>query len=217
MAIPLKTKNIALILAVIVTDSIAIVMMAFPSELGQLVKLVTETRILAVSIMPVLVMLITSLIPAEAKTVLVFWRLQNALPGHRAFSKYATNDPRINLEVLKNKVGPFPEDPRKQNATWYGIYKQVENEPSVLLAHGQYLLFRELAVLSVFLIPIVLALLSILGTNRSALYYAALFFSVQYLVTTIAARNHGVGFVTNVLAVYASKAHVKSGVKSIHK
>lgn len=41
------------------------------------------------------------LLSADAKARIVFLRWKHALPGHRAFSRYATTDSRINIDRLK--------------------------------------------------------------------------------------------------------------------
>jgi hypothetical protein len=167
-----------------------------------------KLRLSAAGVAPVIVLLLTSLIPAPAKDVLVFWRLRDTLPGHRAFSVHAKRDPRIDLDALRNNVGEFPDAPRDQNARWYQLYKEVESDAPVVLAHRHYLLFRDLAPLSLFLaIATPLVLLS-LGAEQSAALFALLIFLLQYAATAVAARNSGVRFVTTVLALHAAKRRV---------
>lgn len=201
----LKAQNTPWIWAVVVADSVVALAIASPSVFDQMtLSLSAILRLSTASIAPVVVLLVTSLLPPEAKAVLVFWRVHHALPGHRAFSVYATSDPRIDLQTLQRNVGKFPEAPRDQNAAWYRLYKKVETEVSVTLAHRNYLLFCDLAVLSVLLTPFVLVILVVLGVAGSAVWYAVCLFGIQYVVTAIAARNHGVRFVTNVLALHSS-------------
>ena len=89
------------------------------------------------------------LISAEAKARLVFLRWRHALPGHRAFSKYAASDPRIDVAKLKKVCGnKFPEDPVEQNRTWYRLYKAVEGNPSVVQVQRDFLLMRDYAALA---------------------------------------------------------------------
>jgi hypothetical protein len=50
------------------------------------------------------------------KARLVFLRWRHALPGHRAFSKYAVRDPRIDVSSLeKLHGGSLSVDPVEQN------------------------------------------------------------------------------------------------------
>jgi hypothetical protein len=57
-------------------------------------------------LIPVIVLLLSSLIPSSAKAVLVFWRLRHALPGHRAFTDKTLSDPRIDRERLRKRGCP---------------------------------------------------------------------------------------------------------------
>lgn len=74
---------------------------------------------------------------ADFKATLVYWRWRNALPGHRAFSRHASQDTRINLERLRKTFkGAFPEAPAEQNAAWYKLYKSVRNDVMVWTRTG---------------------------------------------------------------------------------
>src|SRR5712671_5918274 len=56
--------------------------------------------------------IVNGLLSAETKARLVFLRMKDALPGHRAFSKYAASDPRVDISNLKKICGnKFPDDP----------------------------------------------------------------------------------------------------------
>ncbi|WP_257971927.1 hypothetical protein [Vibrio parahaemolyticus] len=46
---------------------------------------------------------LSHLIPAELKSVLVFWRWRNVLPGHR-FIQLSERDTRIDIDQLKLRV-----------------------------------------------------------------------------------------------------------------
>jgi hypothetical protein len=154
---------------------------------------------------PVIVLLLSSLLSSDAKAVLVFWRLRDALPGHRAFSVHAMHDPRIGLEALRKHVGAFPEAPRDQNATWYRLFKKVDSEASVAQAHRHYLLFRDLTTLSLLLAPLAALTLYFLGVTPAAIAFAGMLLGGQYAAMAIAARNCGVRLVTNVLALHSAK------------
>jgi hypothetical protein len=51
-----------------------------------------------------LIRVINGLFPAKVKDCLVFWKLQNPLPGSQAFSFYAANDDRFKIEDVKAKL-----------------------------------------------------------------------------------------------------------------
>jgi hypothetical protein len=60
----------------------------------------------------VIATVLNGLVSADMKARLVFLRWHYALPGHRAFSKYAVRDPRIDSSSLeKLHGGPLPVDP----------------------------------------------------------------------------------------------------------
>lgn len=144
---------------------------------------------------------------AEMKASLVYWRGREALPGHRAFSRYAARDTRIDLERLRKVFkGTFPQEPAEQNAAWYKLYKPVRNDVMVLDANKVFLLLRDYASLSVLFIVIFGPAAFLLMDSKAiaAEYVAALV--VQYLVVRMAAANAGVRLVTNVLALKTASA-----------
>lgn len=154
---------------------------------------------------PVVVLLLSSLVPANFKSTLVYWRLHDVLPGHRAFSVHAKQDPRINLDALEKNVGSFPDSPRDQNSLWYKLYKKVELETSVQDAHKNYLLFRDLAAISFLLAIVCPAVVGLTGGGCWGALIAAAVFVVQFLLCAVAARHNGNAFVCNVLAHHAVK------------
>jgi hypothetical protein len=92
----------------------------------------------------VIATVLNGLLSADMKARLVFLRWHHALPGHRAFSKYAVSDARIDLAALERLHGcPLPVDPVEQNRVWYRIYKTVENDQAVRQVHGDFLLLRD--------------------------------------------------------------------------
>lgn len=202
----LKGKNVPMIWGVIIFDTIVILSLCLPVLVPD--NFLPKNEILkygVTGLASVAVLILTSLLPPAAKAVLVFWRLNHALPGHRAFSHYAPKDPRINMDALKKNVGTLPTSPGEQNSTWYGLFKKVEQEESVSTAHRHFLLFRDLASISVLLAPIITAALFALGVPPTSVGMIAGFLSLQYIITAIVARNHGIRLVTNVLAIHGSR------------
>ena len=158
----------------------------------------------AVGLGVVVTTVVSNLISPQLKAVLVFWRWPNPLPGHCAFSRYLGKDPRIDPHRLQDKVGDFPSDPSEQNHLWYRIYRAHESEPSVMGAHKDFLLTRDITWLS-FAMFVLFGLGSVFigETTLQTVWYPAILVS-QYVVAAIAARRSGVRFVLNVLAVEAS-------------
>ncbi|HEY2809374.1 MAG TPA: hypothetical protein VGI91_11335 [Steroidobacteraceae bacterium] len=171
-------------------------------DLTELLKAIGP-RGVATAAAPVIVLLLTSLLPSEFKAMLVYWRLRDVLPSHRAFSVHAPRDSRINLEALRRNVGDFPEAPRDQSSRWYQLYTKVGNNVPIVGAHRHFLLFRDMAAMSVVLLVVVPAALWFV--DKPLALPAAILFAVQYVLAAIAARHNGIRMVTNVLALHSTK------------
>jgi hypothetical protein len=151
-----------------------------------------------------LVGVLNAQLSAETKARLVFFRWHNPLPASRAFSQLVHQDPRIDVRRLAEIVGPFPTGSKEQNAKWYGLYKSVEAEPSVVQVHRAYLFTRDYTCLAamMFLLLTPLAFFTFPSWRLAAAFAAAVL--IQFLLVRRAARHHGVRFVTNVLALKAA-------------
>jgi len=202
----LKGRNLAWLVATLVLDCLVLLVWAFHTAVEDL----TPSRLAVVrgsltTLLPIPALILSSLISANVKAILVFWRIKYPLPGSRAFSVHASADHRIDLARLKKHVGEFPVDERDQNAKWYSLYKLVDSDPSVADSHKNYLLFRDIAAMSFILVPVVPAAMYFSGVDQSRILICAAWFLGQYLVVAFAARSTGVRFVQNVLAVHASR------------
>lgn len=165
-------------------------------------------RVVLATVAPMVVLLLNPVLPSRFKAVLVYWRLNDVLPGHRAFSKHAMTDVRIDLDKLKKNIGIFPSEPRAQNAKWYGLYKKVEGDPSVQHVHQQFLMLRDVATLSLLLLCITGIAFALAFIDSALALRAGCLFAIQYLLSTLGARSQGVGFVTTVLALHSIKRRV---------
>lgn len=154
--------------------------------------------------LPVLVLLLTGLLSHEAKARFVYWKFTNPLPGSRAFTKHAPADARIDMKALAKNVGALPTDPGEQNAKWYKLYRQVGDDPAVSEAHKLYLMYRDMAAMSLLLIPLVPAALWYAGAPLGSRWLAGALFAAQYVVCAIGARHSGARFVCNVLAIHST-------------
>jgi hypothetical protein len=155
--------------------------------------------------------LMNGLLSTDTKTRLVFLRWREILPGHRAFSKYAISDPRIDPEIVRQILGrALPIDPVEQNRTWYKLYKNVEKEPAVDQVHRDFLLMRDYTGLAVLFLVFngPLGFFVISSLKVYAIYLLALV--VQYALVRQAASHYGVRMVTTVLAQTAAK-HSQAG------
>lgn len=152
---------------------------------------------------PILILILTGIVSSDTKARLVFWRLKNALPGHRAFSKYGPNDPRIDMQKLTKKMGGrLPDNPREQNNEWYSMYRQYAESVIVSPAHKNYLLARDLCSISIlFAVGGPCGLLFLQTQTKGVLYYGLVMFA-HYIVLAIVAQNYGRRFVCNVMVEY---------------
>jgi hypothetical protein len=149
----------------------------------------------------VLVGVVNAQLTGDAKARIVFFRWRDPLPASEAFTRHALADSRIDLSTLEQNNGPLPTHPRQQNLLWYRLYQSVAEHPAVLLVHREYLFTRDYACLSLLmLIGFGTAGLFQFPSKATASYYIGLL-TVQYLLVRRAARNHGIEFVTTVLAL----------------
>lgn len=200
----LKGLNLAWIVATLALDGLILLAGIFHSLVDDL----TPTRLMWIrgsltTLLPIPALILSSLIPINAKAVLIFWRVSSPLPGSRAFTLHAPADDRIDLAKLKKNVGAFPTDERDQNTKWYGLYKQVDGDPSVVDSHKNYLLFRDIAAMSLVLAVTTPLVLIFSGVDFGRVLACFALFATQYLLTALSAKNTGIRFVQNVLAVHA--------------
>jgi hypothetical protein len=163
--------------------------------------------------LPLIIGVAGGILRSSWKEVLVFWRLENPLPGCRVFTELAKSDPRIDMNELEAELAPLPEEPKAQNSKWFKLYKQMEEEITVKESHKQYLLYRELTGISgLFLLfgPIALIFIGVPVWNVGV--YAAITLS-EFVVCSIIAQNHGKRFVCNVLVEFLNRKRPKSESK----
>ncbi|MGF6263285.1 hypothetical protein OKW49_004213 [Paraburkholderia youngii] len=202
----LKARNMVWLVAVGIFDVIVLLVIAFHHPIDDFTADKGMALRTGLSVfLPVPIIFLSYLLSQSQKAILVFWRLQNPMPGSRAFSVHAQTDTRIDLDALKKNVGALPSDERDQNSMWYRLYKQVENEVSVLESHQKYLMFRDIAAMSLLLVPLVALGLFLFGSTVTAVVWSAVVFAIQYLIAALAARNSGIRFVQNVLCIHSAK------------
>ncbi|WP_091785714.1 hypothetical protein [Paraburkholderia steynii] len=202
----LKTRNMVWLIAVGIVDVIVLLIIAFHRPIDDFTADKSIALRISLSVfLPVPILFLSYLLSHKAKAILVFWRVNNPMPGSRAFSVHAPSDVRIDLTALKKNVGEFPESERDQNSMWYRLYKLVENDITVVETHQKYLMFRDIAAMSILLVPVAPSVLFLFGNKPSTAAWSAAVFGLQYLITAVAARNSGVRFVQNVLCIHATK------------
>jgi hypothetical protein len=164
------------------------------------------TNLLPIGFAFIVTSVANGLLSANMKARLVFLRWTHALPGHRAFSKHALADPRIDLDRLKKPLGnKLPEGPEAENRAWYRIFKEVEAAPEVQHIHREFLFMRDYAGFSaLFLVAFGVAALVLVQSWKVASTYCFVLL-MQFLVVRHVAAIYGARFVCTVLAVKSAK------------
>jgi hypothetical protein len=187
------------------------------SGLRALINSATQL-LLPVGLATVVTTIANGLVSTDMKARLVFLRWHHALPGNRAFSKYAQRDPRIDRVKLAQLIDVKSlSTPEAENAAWYRLYKEVHNDPSVLQVHREFLLLRDYTGLAaLFLIGFGAVALFTVQPARVLVAYCLLL-AVQFMVVRHAAATYGVRFVTTVLAIKASAPATRAPAKRATK
>lgn len=202
----LKSKNFTWHVALVTADAIVLALFVAP----ELITSATTDelglyRALGAAVLPVAILLLVNLLSSNFKAMLVYWKRYGWLPGCEAFTKYGPTDQRVDMAQLHNNVGEWAESPKEQNSKWYRLYKKVEEAPEVAHAQKDFLMYRDMAVLSLPLVVLAPLGLHFVGASVNALVGAACLFLLQYVLTAISARNAGERFVCNVLAVHSAR------------
>ena len=200
----LKALNLKWHVGLATADAIVIAVFVSP----ELVTTATTTqlgiyRALSVAVIPIVVVLLVNVLPSNVKAMFVYWKPLGVLPGCEAFTKYGPADVRVDMVQLKKNVGAWSVGPREQNAKWFKLYKMVEDHAEVAGAQKDFLMYRDMAVLSIPLIVVAPLSLYAVGASPGSWWMAAAVFVVQYLLTATSARHSGERFVCNVLAVHS--------------
>ncbi|RZJ92652.1 MAG: hypothetical protein EOO20_00960 [Chryseobacterium sp.] len=108
------------------------------------------------------------------------------------------------MAKLASLYNPLPNSPKEQNALWYKIYRANMTDIGIQKSHKDFLLARDMASMLFLFFMLTGMPMLFLGFYPFNFYYLA-FLAFEYLLVVRAARNYGVSFVNNVLAIEASK------------
>ncbi|MFI8615015.1 hypothetical protein ACIGHN_05875 [Acidovorax sp. NPDC077693] len=202
----LKSLNMKWLVLLAITDVLALLFFVAPELVeGASLTEVGIGRVLIATMMPVFVLLVVNVLPHNLKSALVYWKPLGVLPGTEAFTRYGPADSRIDMAALKRNIGSLPTEPAEQNARWYKLYKQIANEPEVAEAHKLFLMYRDMAGISLVLLVLVPVTLHLADAPFPTQLLATGLFVIQYLVTAVSSRWSGIRFVCNVLAVHSAR------------
>jgi hypothetical protein len=201
----LKSLNLKWLIALATADAILLALFVAPELISTTTTQLGLYRAISTAVIPVLVLLLVNVLSSNVKAMLVYWKYLGWLPGCEAFTKYGPADPRVDMVALKKNIGALPTEPKEQNSKWFKLYKLVENVIEVASTQKDFLMYRDMAVLSLPLIALAPLGLYITNSRKNAMWLAAGMFLVQYVLTAVSARHAGVRFVCNVLALHAAK------------
>jgi hypothetical protein len=202
----LKAQNLPWLVSLSTFDILIVAAFVYPVISSAFLSELSSIRALTTLLLPVIVLLITGLLPHDVKASLVYWKLNDVLPGHEAFTKYGLSDARVDMAALGARIGELPTIPKEQNRLWFKLYKAVENTPQVSEAHKMYLLYRDMAAISFLLLLFAPIGFYLSGFGLTTVSIMAGIFALQYLISAVAARHSGVRFVTNVMAIQSTMA-----------
>jgi hypothetical protein len=202
----LKSLNMKWLVLLVSLDVVIVLLFVAPEFIeGASWSTVAVMRGLVTALLPVIVLLLTGMLSHEVKARLVYWKWANPYPGCEAFSRHGPADARIDMVALKKNVGDLPSDAAEQNKKWFKLYKLVDDDKAVVEAHKLYLMYRDMATMSLLLVVLVPLGLWLGGAPPSTLWITALMFAIQFVVCCLGARNSGTRFVCNVLSIHSTK------------
>lgn len=144
------------------------------------------------------------ILPRSFKEIVVFWRVRDRIPGHRAFVKKKSD--RYDLSRISNhdQLAALPESEQQQ--VFYRVFKKHRNDPTVAQCNFRYCAWRDTAALFFLLalvtVPVAYVTARTLSyefQGRPALLLAA-GAAVAYLLTAFAARQVANSLVGQVLS-----------------
>ena len=215
MKISLKTQNLPLI-GLYIIFNIAIFLTIYNTgsiDMDNIQRYFTELKVedgIFFTLLSLVIIIASGIFSNRTKEIIVFWKLNDRLPGCEAFSRYIYEDDRINIKNLKTKIGKLPNNPKKQNSKWYELFKSIEYQ-SINKTHKDSLLCRELSVMTILMFLLIIPILykyNIIG------YYYLVFLGLEYLVVRYCAKNTAERLVVNTLALVSLD---KINKKEIHE
>ena len=154
------------------------------------------------SVLTLIIIVFGGIFSNKVKEIIVFWKLENRLPGCRAFSKYVQEDSRIDINNIQIKFGEIPTLPDEQNRYWYKIFKSIDDK-SINKTHKDFLLCRELAVMTLLMMFLAALIFWFHGVAPALFYFCFLLF--EYLIIRFCAKNSAERLVVNSLALGSLK------------
>lgn len=106
-------------------------------------------KLIAIGALAIALGLLQDLVPKPLKEWLIFWRIKDRLPGHRAFSKGRVFSSVIDREEVVDLSERENLGAKYQDRLFYRLYDNFRDKGSVKHYSFRYLQWRELACLAI--------------------------------------------------------------------
>lgn len=159
------------------------------------------------SIIYIYVFLLDSLIPGDIKQKVAYFHI-GKLPGYTIFTKMKQNnkdDRFTHADIVKKYASIYSNMPvgkkekgKYENAQWYKIYNNYKNESKILIANRDFLLCRDLTIITIMLMIIyfILIVLKIIVFSKNVV--AVMF--IELIVSNISMRCKATRLAYNVIS-----------------
>lgn len=168
--------------------------------------------LLSSGVIYIFINLADNLITTNIKLFLIFIKQSNT-PGNLAFNRMFNKkfkDNRLSRKKLISfyksdwkKIKKHSKDSMYENTVWYKVYNKVKNESLVFYSNRNYLLMRDVNIISLMLL--INYFFIKIYPNTLYNYKLHIYFFVIWIVTLLATHNAGKKFANNVLIANCRK------------
>lgn len=159
------------------------------------------------SIIYIYVFLLDSLIPGDIKQKVAYFHI-GKLPGYTIFTKMKQNnkdDRFTHADIVKKYASIYSNMPvgkkekgKYENAQWYKIYNNYKNENKILIANRDFLLSRDLTIITIMLIIIYFILIGLKIIVFSKTIVTVML--IELIVSNISMRGKATRLAYNVIS-----------------
>lgn len=176
------------------------------SAIGTAINAVLSSAVFS-SVIYIYVFLADSLVLSQWKDKIIWFRC--GMPGENIFStiKIKCTDNRFTTEkaldvykdIYQKMNGKSKKELKKiENSEWYKLYRKHEDKPQVYFAQRDYLLCRDMTIMTLFLLVAYICLKCYL--KQKVMSILIVVFIIEFLATFFSAKNKGKRFAYNVIA-----------------
>jgi len=189
-------------------------------------SIVIESALIS-SIIYIYVFLLDSMIPGNIKQKIAYFHI-GKLPGYTIFTKMkqSVRDDRFTQADVMQKYNQIyanmPTDRKErekyENAQWYRLYRDCKNENKILIANRDFLLCRDITIITLMLL-IIYMMLSCLKIMMFSKIIVEIM-GVELIVSNISMRGKAKRLAYNVICNGVQREHNKklnNGLPILHK